>query len=329
MPTQVQIRGATAVTQNARTLASRELDIDITNKRLSVHDGVTAGGIPHVNYLDFLNQRFVYEDATGTDSLTITLPTAPTAYAEGMSIMFKAQNTNTGAMTINVNSLGAKNIKKASVADGALADIEEGEVVQGGIYRVTYDTTQFIITGLGAGGAGAWTVEELTITSGNSFELTNSLPAGVTEIKVFFADCQPDASTGSSSRLILELGDSGGYETSGYESTLYTGTNLSTIKQTDLAVRYLDGFSFLYGFSAGAQDMSGVLNLNLMDESANHWSCDSIIRFHHQTSPNAGIMIQTGEKELSGTLTSLRVNTPDGSTQVFEGSSPKVTLWYR
>ena len=49
---------------------------------------------------------------------------SPESYQDGMEIRFRAGNANTGASTINVNSLGVKNIKQS---DGT-TDIEAGEI---------------------------------------------------------------------------------------------------------------------------------------------------------------------------------------------------------
>jgi hypothetical protein len=46
---------------------------------------------------------------------------APTAYVDGMEVRFRTSNTNTGASTINVNGLGAKNIKNSDGTTDILA----------------------------------------------------------------------------------------------------------------------------------------------------------------------------------------------------------------
>lgn len=144
MPTQVQIRGNTQATQEARTLASRELDVNTTDKRIAVHDGTTAGGVPHVNCFDQQNQEFSYASASGTNSLTLTLAQAPAAYQAGQRFVFKAANANTGSVTINVNSLGAKTIKKKS-GSGTLVALDSGDIIQDGLYEIYYDGTDFQI----------------------------------------------------------------------------------------------------------------------------------------------------------------------------------------
>ena len=150
MPTQVQIRGAAQATQEVRTLASRELDVNTTDKRICIHDGSTAGGIPHVNYADHQNQEFVYAAATGTDAIAISLAIAPAAYQAGQKFCFKAANNNTGSATLNVNSLGAQTLKKKG---STLETLSADDIIAGGIYTVYYDGTDFIIE-LGGSSAG-------------------------------------------------------------------------------------------------------------------------------------------------------------------------------
>jgi hypothetical protein len=78
--------------------------------------------------------------SAGTDTITATLSPAITAYVTGQRYHFKAGGTNTGAATINFNSVGAASIKKGP--DGATA-LAAGDITTGGIYTVEYDGTNF------------------------------------------------------------------------------------------------------------------------------------------------------------------------------------------
>jgi len=60
----------------------------------------------------------------------------PQAYTTGLAITFKATNANTGASTVNVNSLGVKTIKKNGSADIIRGDIKSGQIIS-----VSYDGT--------------------------------------------------------------------------------------------------------------------------------------------------------------------------------------------
>jgi hypothetical protein len=75
---------------------------------------------------------------TGTDTLTGSLTPAIAAYATGNLFSFVAANTNTGAATINLNSLGAKSITKS----GSTA-LAAGDIVSGQIHLIEYDGTRF------------------------------------------------------------------------------------------------------------------------------------------------------------------------------------------
>ena len=77
----------------------------------------------------------------GTNTITASAAIAPSAYATGQSFTFIPANTNTGATTINISSLGAKNIFAGGVA------CVGGELTAGLPYVLTYDGTQFNIQG--------------------------------------------------------------------------------------------------------------------------------------------------------------------------------------
>ena len=81
-------------------------------------------------------------DSGSANALAVTLAPAPTAYAAGMRVVTKAAATNTGATTINVNSLGTKAITKS----GTTA-LTGGEITIGMLVDLIYDGTQFQMTG--------------------------------------------------------------------------------------------------------------------------------------------------------------------------------------
>lgn len=215
MPTQVQIRGAAQATQETRTLASRELDINTTDDRLSVHDGTTVGGIPHLNFKDAQNQEFTYAAATGTDAIAITLSKAPDAYAAGQSFEFKAANNITGSATLNVNSLGAKTIKK--VSSGAVEALAADDIVQDGIYRVTYDGTDFILIGAGGGAAG-WEYGSVSLSGTSNVNILTGV-SGLTTFEFVGYNLGNSFNIAGGTVLIyqIQIGDSGGFEASGYK----------------------------------------------------------------------------------------------------------------
>lgn len=74
----------------------------------------------------------------GTDTITATAPNSLAAYAAGQVFRFIPANTNTGAATININSIGAKAITK----NGATA-LAAGDLVATKFAEIVYDGTQF------------------------------------------------------------------------------------------------------------------------------------------------------------------------------------------
>lgn len=86
-------------------------------------------------------------DDTSGAANTITIAPSPaiTAYAKYQRFQFKLANTITGASTINVNGLGAKNLTRADTSA-----TQNGDGVAGQIMNAIYDGTQFQLIGLRA-----------------------------------------------------------------------------------------------------------------------------------------------------------------------------------
>ena len=68
-------------------------------------------------------------DAEASDTYAVTLVPIPAAYFNGMIVTFKANTANTGAATLNVNTLGAIAIKKYHDQDLETGDIEANQIV--------------------------------------------------------------------------------------------------------------------------------------------------------------------------------------------------------
>lgn len=89
--------------------------------------------------------RVIYAADTGAaNAYVVAMSKTLTAYTAGLSlrILIGAGNSNTGASTLNVDSLGVKNILRS---DGAAP--ESNDIRAGSIIEVTYDGTQFILVG--------------------------------------------------------------------------------------------------------------------------------------------------------------------------------------
>jgi len=70
-----------------------------------------------------------------------TTTTFPASYALGQAVIFQAAATNTGAATININSLGNKALTKGTTALAA------GNLVNTVWYLAVYDSTEFQVVG--------------------------------------------------------------------------------------------------------------------------------------------------------------------------------------
>lgn len=88
-------------------------------------------------------EKSVYTTAGTTTTYTISA-TGFTVYATGNRFWVRANATNTGAATINVESVGSKNIKRYDGA-GVIQDLAADDFAAGSEYLLHYDGTQFVI----------------------------------------------------------------------------------------------------------------------------------------------------------------------------------------
>jgi len=95
----------------------------------------TYDNIPPINDSS-TNANFL--TVSGTNTLTATASPTVTSYLTGSQYTFVAQNTNTGAVTINIDGTGAKAITK----NGATA-LGGGDIISGQVMFIEYDGTQF------------------------------------------------------------------------------------------------------------------------------------------------------------------------------------------
>lgn len=94
-----------------------------------------------------------YAVATGSsNAYAITLSPAITAYATGQVFRFQANHANTGAATLNVSAVGAKDIK---MADGTAPTA--GDIPDDSYNTVLYDGTNFILLTVPQYAIGTWT----------------------------------------------------------------------------------------------------------------------------------------------------------------------------
>ena len=102
--------------------------------------------------------------SAGTDTVTLATAMTITAYEDGMSFGFIAGGTNTGATTLNVDSVGAKKLLRADATE-----LSAGDVTAGYPYIVFYDASADAATG-------AWLLINPTSSSGLSNVVEDTTP---------------------------------------------------------------------------------------------------------------------------------------------------------
>lgn len=100
---------------------------------------VDADGNPTNSLIDAITKSASYGDGTlaGT-TYAVSLTPIPVAYAAGMVVWMRALTGNLGAVTLNVNGLGVKNIVKQ-----VNLPLTGGEIPQNGIVGLRFDGTNF------------------------------------------------------------------------------------------------------------------------------------------------------------------------------------------
>jgi hypothetical protein len=105
-----------------------------------IYDGTNFQLLSPKSYSLAQNCSAIYAaDSQASDTYVVTLSPVPTVYTNGMVVNFKANTLNTGAATLNVNSLGAITIKKF----GTTNDLATGDILANQIISVIYDGTNF------------------------------------------------------------------------------------------------------------------------------------------------------------------------------------------
>lgn len=149
--------------------ATQNLDMG-SNKIANLADPTAA--TDGVNAQTIQKGNLIYAaDAGSSDAYAITLSPAITAYTTGMVIHFMANTANTGAATLNVNTLGDVTIKKNFDADLADNDIKAGQLVS-----VMYDGTNFqMLSQLGNAGGGGGTPSWTSFSTFNATGIVKTM----------------------------------------------------------------------------------------------------------------------------------------------------------
>ena len=124
------------MTKNGENSATNDLDMG-GNKLKNGKTATLVGDFPITS--DIQNSVHTYKTSTGSaNAYVLTLTPIPAAYVAGQRFTFKANFLSTGAATLNVNSLGAKDIKLEGFWALAPYAIKINQII-----TVVYDGTQF------------------------------------------------------------------------------------------------------------------------------------------------------------------------------------------
>lgn len=135
-------------------------------------------------------------------------------------------------------------------------------------------------------------------TSGTFIDFTG-IPSWVKRVTVMFNG----VSTNGTSAIIIQLGDAGGIETTGYNATAQNGPNVGGDYTTGLPIN---------NTSTAALAYSGLSTIALIGSNA--WVFNSVVRA-------AGfVLFGAGQKSTSDILTQIRITTVNG-TDTFDAGS--------
>jgi hypothetical protein len=129
---------------------------------------------------------------SGIDTISGSGSPQVTSYVTGQMFWFVASGTNTGATTLNIDSLGAKNITRGTAALAA------GDIISGAVALVVYDGTQFqllsiirsiqtngTIASAGTTNIGAANAEYLSVSGTTTITAFDAVVAGIYRVLQF------------------------------------------------------------------------------------------------------------------------------------------------
>ena len=113
-------------------------------------------------------------DSGAADAYVVTLPNTAATFLDGMQVVFKASAANTGACTVNVDSLGAKSITRHDGTTPVAGDIGADKITE---LRYNSTSDKFEIQGNIGVAAGAGT---LSAQNANAVDIVGGTIKGIT-----------------------------------------------------------------------------------------------------------------------------------------------------
>ena len=191
-------------------------------------------------------------------------------------------------------------------ANLALPGLVDFQASAGDILRIYADTTtQFDIRVFKQDGRaviGALTLATEQLTIAGTIITFSGIPSWVKRITIMFFG----VTTNGTSRPIIQLGDSGGIETSGYFGSVVEFIDAGAV----LADNVTDGFGLSDAW-AGTRILNGAITLMLEDDSEKTWVASGTPGL----SDSARGMLMGGSKSLTATLDRVAITTTGGTDQ--------------
>lgn len=216
---------STCITKDGQTTPTANIPMG-NNKITGLAPGTSGTDAANLTQVQGSTAKLL-QSVTGTDTITAAMVPALTAYAAGQMFYFVAAGDNTGAVTINIDSLGAKSVTR----DGSVA-LVAGDILSGEIALVVYDGTRFqLLNGnsftnlyvsgnLGVGTASP--AQKLSVQGGLTVTGSATLPAAQGPLLFSF----------ESPFNRCYMGDGTGYSFAFSKRTASTTTDLVTLTDT-------------------------------------------------------------------------------------------------
>jgi hypothetical protein len=202
-------------------------------------------------------------------------------------------------------------IKSGVVGDIISGQTEDTSPDVGADYVLTYDASGAAVKKVLLGRASASVITTpVATTSGTTVDISTTIPSWAKKIIISFNE----VSGSGTSEMLVQIGDSGGFEVADYISSGSRFANASSIQVVSSTA------GFLLNDDDASFTVTGHMILTLVNTSSNTWVSSHSAKCSTVQSLQGG-----GVKSLSGTLDRVRLTYANG-TDTFDAGS--VSLMY-
>lgn len=134
-----------------------------------------GGGEPASDELTFSGSENPWlSNVSGSNAVTADASPAPEAYVAGQVFRFVSAGANTGPVTLNISSLGVRNVTKT----GAVA-LSAGDIPSGAVVEVVFDGTRFQVSNVSSSGGVGRLIGYQVFTAGGTYAKATNNPSFV------------------------------------------------------------------------------------------------------------------------------------------------------